>query len=368
MDRRSRGRAVAGGLRHAALALSTFALALLVWLAAIALLPVTFGWAPYVVTTGSMAPRIPAGTVLVASPPPAAAVAPGAVVVFTDASGRTLTHRVVETGAAGRYRTRGDANAVPDAAPVDHDQVLGVGRVVVPLLGLPVAWAVGGHWAPAALAVAGVAAACWPALGALQRRRRAARARPSGNARERAPVQRRRRGVPAAAGALATVALAGTAVALAGASFVGAATQPSNRWTAATTFGGFVSVTASDLPAGAGDAAQEFTFTLGSPLPDGAAVTVDLTEAYRGPVDYREAAQPTTSLGQASLETRRGNSPNREALISWEPPAGGLGGGVEVAITIPSGVTTTTATAEDLPAVAVRTDSGATRTALFSVR
>jgi hypothetical protein len=40
----------------------------------------------------------------------------------------------------GSYRTRGDANAAPDSTPVPARDVVGRGRLLVPMVGLPLLW------------------------------------------------------------------------------------------------------------------------------------------------------------------------------------------------------------------------------------
>jgi hypothetical protein len=123
----------------------------------------------------------------------------------------------------------------------------------------------------------------------------------------------------------------------------------------------------SDLPRAATSASQTFTFTLDAPLPAGATISIDLTEAHRGPVDYLSAAAPAASLGVATLETRRGRSPIREAEIVWQPPVGGLAAGVTVTITLPSGIVTADVEVQGLPVSFTRTDTGAVLHASFAV-
>lgn len=96
---------------------------------------------PFVVLTGSMEPAISPGDVVVVRPVPARDLAVGAVVTYQLHSGRpeVVTHRVVSQGLTGDggvvLRTRGDANAVVDAAPVLAAQVRGEVWYVVPGMG-----------------------------------------------------------------------------------------------------------------------------------------------------------------------------------------------------------------------------------------
>ena len=67
-----------------------------------------------------------------------------------------VTHRVVGQEADGSYRTQGDANPTPDPRPVHPGNIVGVGRLLVPMVGLPVVWLRSGAIGPFAI---------WAALG-----------------------------------------------------------------------------------------------------------------------------------------------------------------------------------------------------------
>lgn len=78
-----------------------------------------FGFASYTILSGSMAPALPVGSIVLTQPVAAADVAPGDVITF-QAPGRpyTVTHRVagILGGPDGeRFLTKGDANPVADA-------------------------------------------------------------------------------------------------------------------------------------------------------------------------------------------------------------------------------------------------------------
>lgn len=99
------------------------------------------GLRPMVVTSGSMSPAIPAGSLVVAEETPAADVVIGDVVAVEVADGRVM-HRVVaahRSGADTVLTLRGDANGAPDEDPYVVRQVDLV-RFDVPLLGHPVSW------------------------------------------------------------------------------------------------------------------------------------------------------------------------------------------------------------------------------------
>ena len=128
------------GGRILASAAGTFVLTVVAMLALLAIVPaVCMGWHVYTVQSGSMAPAISRGDMLLASRSPSQHLAPGAVVVFRRSDHRIVSHRIVTTGPLG-YVTRGDANPSPDSDLVRPASVLGVGRVMVPYAGLPAVW------------------------------------------------------------------------------------------------------------------------------------------------------------------------------------------------------------------------------------
>lgn len=124
--------------------LASFYLWLLLWLVAWAAIPaLVVGWQPVLITSGSMGPTIsPGDVVLLAEPPADELLSPGAVITFNDPNvpGGLITHRIDGVREDGMYRTRGDANPSPDSTPVAPADVVGVGRMLVPLVGLPVEW------------------------------------------------------------------------------------------------------------------------------------------------------------------------------------------------------------------------------------
>lgn len=123
------------------------ALLLALGLAAIALAPYLIpGWTSVGLSSGSMAPAIHIGDVVLAARPPEAPLEPGTVITFRDASGGLTTHRIDSVNADGSYITKGDANPTVDSLTVEPDQVVGVGRWVVPYIGLPRVWMLQGDW------------------------------------------------------------------------------------------------------------------------------------------------------------------------------------------------------------------------------
>ncbi len=118
---------------------------------------VATGWEPVVVTTGSMTPTLRPGDVLMTSEhPDDGLLGQRTVITFRSAEddGGLITHRVFETlPGSRRYITKGDANPTPDTDRVEPAQVVGVGQLVVPVVGIPVVWAKEGNSAALAAAV-----------------------------------------------------------------------------------------------------------------------------------------------------------------------------------------------------------------------
>jgi signal peptidase I len=142
----------------------------------------TTGWRPVVITSDSMRPTIRAGDVLLVDDHPDGLLAQQAVVTFVRDDATTVTHRVF--GLEGeRYVTKGDANPTPDAARVDPEDVTGVGRLIVPLVGMPLVWHQTGNTialvAWATLSVGAVGAAALASLRYLRHRDSRARREPN---------------------------------------------------------------------------------------------------------------------------------------------------------------------------------------------
>lgn len=104
-------------------------------LAAWVLVPtLILGWEPLVITSGSMGPTIEAGDVVLVDPE-FDALGPGSVVAYETRDGVTV-HRVVHADPDGGLVTKGDANSSPDSTTILPDQVVGVGRLLVPHIGM----------------------------------------------------------------------------------------------------------------------------------------------------------------------------------------------------------------------------------------
>ncbi len=126
------------------------------------LVPLALGWDPVALTSGSMAPAVDSGDVLLAAPHDGLGLGPGTIVVFEDPSGRgTLTHRIVAVNPDGTYTTKGDAQPRIDSTPLEPDQVIGVGRVVVAEIGSPLVWWWHRQWFQLVLFTMAAAAVIW---------------------------------------------------------------------------------------------------------------------------------------------------------------------------------------------------------------
>ncbi len=123
-------------------ALGLFVLFTAAWLAAWAMIPAAvLGWQALVITSGSMQPTIERGDVVVAAPYRGEEIGGGTVIVFEDPGGLGLvTHRIHVVLDDGRFLTKGDANARTDSTPIEREHIRGVGRILVPLIGLPSQW------------------------------------------------------------------------------------------------------------------------------------------------------------------------------------------------------------------------------------
>ena len=130
------------------------------------------GWKPMVVTTGSMQPAINPGDIVMTAPPEDdVRLDVGTVITFEDPArpGELITHRVEGVNPDGTYVTRGDANSSADSYEVSAEELEGVGRLLVPSVGLPRVWLDEGRLAVLGGWVAATVLAVW---GALHRPRR----------------------------------------------------------------------------------------------------------------------------------------------------------------------------------------------------
>ncbi len=133
-----------GVLHYLSVGLSFGLLALVALIAVLVIaLPMLTHSTPYTVLTGSMTPSYPAGTLVIVKPTDVQQIRIGDVVTYQVTSDQpdVVTHRVTQiiepSTAAGTvsFITKGDANSLPDAAPVKPVQVRGVVWYAVPYLG-----------------------------------------------------------------------------------------------------------------------------------------------------------------------------------------------------------------------------------------
>jgi signal peptidase len=134
-DERSLGFHLRRGLAGGLLALTALVALLVV------VIPIVTGARAYTITTGSMWPAMPPGTLVVVRHADPDSVRTGDVITFQLESGQpaVATHRVVgralEADGTAAFVTRGDANNVDDADPVLPAQVVGRVWYSIPYLG-----------------------------------------------------------------------------------------------------------------------------------------------------------------------------------------------------------------------------------------
>jgi signal peptidase len=147
-------------------------LTVLAGLVVAAVAPQAVGFSAHVVVSGSMAPRINVGDVVLTQPVSAAELRPGQVLLFDDPQrpGGLLLHRLVSFDAAGALVTHGDANQSDDSVHVVASDVRGVATLRVPWVGLPAQWRGEGRFGSIALAAAALAGAAVFLTSGLSRR------------------------------------------------------------------------------------------------------------------------------------------------------------------------------------------------------
>ncbi len=129
-------------LRRLLGALWLSSLAVVVLLALATNLGPHLGFEVFAVRGGSMMPAIPVGAAIVAVRTAPEEIRVGDIVTIRADNGVAVTHRVVEIDASEAdvwLRTKGDANATPDAAPIPITSVVGVVAMTLPVLGYLIA-------------------------------------------------------------------------------------------------------------------------------------------------------------------------------------------------------------------------------------
>ena len=110
--------------------------------------PKVFGYQIYHITSGSMEPEIPTGSIIYAKQTDPLELQPKDVIVFYGGQGAdtTVTHRVVENRREDqKLVTKGDANAGNDVLPVPYRQVIGCVELSIPNLGFLVSFFASGQ-------------------------------------------------------------------------------------------------------------------------------------------------------------------------------------------------------------------------------
>jgi signal peptidase len=119
--------------------IQVFIAAVAVAAAALIILPKAMGWQGVLVLTGSMEPALQAGGVAFVDRVQPEQVRVGDIITFTRPdSTQQVTHRVIEvvaTSDGARFRTKGDANDIPDDWIVRRSQLVGKVRLALPKLG-----------------------------------------------------------------------------------------------------------------------------------------------------------------------------------------------------------------------------------------
>ncbi len=131
-----------GLLHYVGLGLSGALLLLIIALAVIVIVvPRASGSIPLTVLTGSMAPGLPPGTLIVVQPVDVDDLAVGDVITYQIRSGdpAVITHRIIAINASTTgertFETKGDNNSDADPDPVGAIQVQGKVWYSVPLVG-----------------------------------------------------------------------------------------------------------------------------------------------------------------------------------------------------------------------------------------
>ena len=150
-ERRTWGRTALYGAGTASMLIISMAMSLSLWIA----FPWLFlGWAPTLVTSGSMEPLVAPGDVVMIRPVDVDELTPNTVVLYDRPDTGRVLHRILERLPDGTYRTGGDANASPDSVFVHVEDVQGAAVLAVPWIGRPSLWLHEGRMAT--LAVAGI--------------------------------------------------------------------------------------------------------------------------------------------------------------------------------------------------------------------
>lgn len=139
-------KSVQGSLWLLSVLASRVYLGVLLGLVAWAVLPLLMSWQATVVMSGSMEPGISAGDVLIAQPLTQEQVlstdflTQGSVPLAYDPvkPEQLVTHRIVEKLPSNEFVTKGDSNESNDSTPLPAKNIVGLERILVPYIGIPV--------------------------------------------------------------------------------------------------------------------------------------------------------------------------------------------------------------------------------------
>ncbi|MCR8691515.1 signal peptidase I [Rhodococcus pyridinivorans] len=127
----------------------TILLAMFALLTVAILVPTLAGAERFTVLTGSMKPTYPPGTLLVVKPVERSELGIGMPITYQLRPGEpaVVTHRIISASQSAQgtrtYITQGDANDVPDEAPVIYEQIRGRVWYSIPYLGYVNNWLTG---------------------------------------------------------------------------------------------------------------------------------------------------------------------------------------------------------------------------------
>ena len=115
---------------------SSLVLAILILAVIFFAVPKIFGVKMYNISSESMTPKYKVGDLIYAVPTQKENIKAGDVISFVMNENLTVaTHRIVRIDDQQHFITKGDANAVEDGKPVLYDNVLGVVKYRIPMVG-----------------------------------------------------------------------------------------------------------------------------------------------------------------------------------------------------------------------------------------
>ncbi len=243
------------------------------------------------------------------------------MIVFEDPVwGGLVSHRLESVNEDGSLITHGDANRGADSTPVTREQVVGIGRILVPGIGWPTVWAAAGDVRSLTLAVVGwllvLFAAPWGILrrfdpwldGVATPPRRVLRRRTPG--RHRAPrPSHTRTAYTTLAGIIAVLLIASTGVA--SGAFTGTSSDAGNSLEADTDFS-YTALVQADSPS--------LWWRLGdAPVGGGPGSFTDDFESFSGWVTYGSG-----TVSQSNAQARGGTWSGHKDTASdpngaWKP-------------------------------------------------